>query len=290
MTTVYTAPRRFTHDTLARCLNSMGLPKAGGPSDDPTIDLSEVDFCDPSATVCLAAYGAHHKRLTGRNISLNGWKADSYFSRVGMKKFLGYQDDYPYERRDEDRLTSIIEIVTDSDRSQNIRYVLEVLGIQHSGADMLLGYCLEEILRNVEDHADSAVNALLQAQYYPRSAEVVLGIADTGFGILHNMRQRHDLEDDEQALRAALKPGVSGRNTRKGTNAGLGLTASSRMITRMGGSLGITSGTCHLVVTKSGIFAQDLVEGWKGVIVTMCLPRDDGLDWEGAFKQVMNEL
>jgi len=91
---------------------------------------------------------------------------------------------------------------------------LDVLGVTGEGARDLVSYCLEEILRNVDEHADSPVNALLQAQFYSATGEAVFAIGDTGRGILHSLRQWHqNLEDDEEALRYALRP----RPLREGT-------------------------------------------------------------------------
>ena len=287
-------PSRFGQASLASGLEELRLPfKAIQPREaSAALDLSPMQFCDPCGTVALGAFAAHYRRGTKLPLSLLGWQQDSYLARVGLKSLAGHQDDYSLRRRDNDRLTNIIEVATAAERADARKHILGVLGIQHAGAKNVIDYCLEEVLRNVEDHADSPVNALVQAQYYEARDQVVLAIADTGYGILWNLRQRNsDIDDHAEAVLRALEPGVSGRNTRKGSNAGLGLTVASRLITRMGGMFQLATGDCVVDIAKHGRMVHRLNgTSWQGVLVSMCVPRSDALDWEGTFTDVMGSL
>lgn len=286
-------PPRLSAANIVNALNQMALPfEVNSRSADVTLDLGGLEFVDPAATVALGGFVGHFRRVAKRRVTLVGWDPASYLARVELKTLAGYEDDYNRRRHAGDHLTSIIEVADARERGAARAKVLEVLGIEHNGARLVLDYCLEEILRNVEDHADSPVNALLQAQYYEQRRQVVLAVADTGHGILWNMRQRHpDLDDDESALRASLQPGVSGRNVRKGTNAGLGLTVTSRLITRMGGTFHLASGDTLIELGNGGTVVRRLTGArWPGVLVTMTVPRDDRLDWEGTFTEVMAAL
>ncbi len=285
-------PHMFSYMRLAEGLDALAL-RRGHPDDEAelSIDLGHTVFCDPAATVTLAALAATAERATRRSVELRSWDPGGYLSRVGLKQFAGHRDDFPRKRLVSDRLTSITEVRDAQGRQRARSDVLNVLDVQHAGARMVLDYCLEEILRNVEDHANSPVNALLQAQYYDNRHEVVMAIADTGRGVLSSLRTRHDVGSHEEALKAALRPGVSGRNTRKGTNAGLGLTVSSELVTQVGGIFQLASGDCVLEVRKSGQTAYALREtDWPGLIVVMVVPRDDNLNWEGTFTRVMEQV
>jgi len=286
-------PTNFGYMNLAGGLGELRLPfDRIGKGDIEPLDLSHMKFCDPAGTVALSAYAATAARKLKRPLPLQGWDSGSYLSRVGFKSLAGYRDDFPRTRLDSDRLTSLIEVATAKERQSARKDVLNVLGVHHVGARMVLDYCLEEMLRNVEDHADSPVNALLQAQYYDNRKQVVMAIADTGYGILHSLRQRHQsIADDEEALKNALKAGVSGRNTRKGTNAGLGLTVSSSLVTKMGGTFQLVTGDTMLEMTKTTQTMRKLGQTrWPGVIVVMLVPRNDSLDWEGTFEEVMGAI
>lgn len=287
----HTVPARFGYMNLAGGLNELALRFDYVSESPTTIDLSRIDFCDPAATVTLAAYAANTTRLSGEPINLQGWDPGSYLSRVGFKTFAGHRDDFPRKRLSSDRLTSLIEVRTADERQRARAEVLDVLDVQHDGANGLLDYCLEEMLRNVDDHAQSPVNALVQAQYYEARHEVVMAVADTGVGVMKSLSVRHEVADHEAALKAALLPGVSGRNTRKGTNAGLGLPVSSALITEVGGIFQVVSGDCVMEVRRGGTSILRLRgTQWPGVIVVMVVPRDDSLNWERTFTKVMDAL
>ena len=285
-------PSKFGYLNLAGGLSELGLPfDQIGKGDPPTLHLSKMEFCDPAATVALAAFAASTYRATKKSVTLEGWNPESYLARVGLKTLAGYKDDYPKRRQDTDRITNLIEVADSRDRQEARKNVLNVLQINHAGARSVLDYCLEEMLRNVDDHADSPVNALLQAQYYENRHEVVMAIADTGSGILRSLQQRHQtLDTDFDAVKAAMQPGVSGRNTKKGTNAGLGLTVSSRLVTRIGGTFQLVTGSAAMELTAKTEEIRSLRAPWRGVIVTMIVPRNDDLDWEGTFTEVMGEI
>jgi len=286
-------PTVFGYMNLAEGLNNLALRfDQLDPGSSPTLDLRQMEFCDPAATVALAAFVATALKKTGQPVPLDGWDAGSYLSRVGLKQLAGHKDDFPRKRLDSDRMTSLTKVAGYKERLSARKDVLNVLDVHHDGARRLLDYCLEEILRNVDDHAFSPIYALLQAQYYEKRGEVVMAIADTGNGILKSLRPRHQtLATHDAALKAALQKGVSGRNTRKGTNAGLGLTVSSALVTKMGGTFQIMSGDCLLEVTGRGQNVYRLRQTeWPGVIVVMVVPRNDALDWDGTFIEVMSAI
>jgi hypothetical protein len=291
MPVICQVPDRLDYPNLADALEALALPFDPEEHDDiPVLDLSANTFCDPSGTVALAAFCADYARRHEHPLRLEGWDPTSYLSRVGFKPLAGYKDDYPKRRHENgDQVTSIMEVVYAPDRAETLLRTLDVLDVAHEGCRQLLGYCLEEILRNVEEHADSPVNALIQAQHYSARGNVVVAIGDTGRGVLLNMRQRHpDLEDDLAALQLAMEPGMSGRNPRKGSNAGLGLTVSSALIARAGGTFQIVSGNAMLEITSRGTLARQLPSGgWRGVLVVMCVPRNDALPWGEIYKRTM---
>jgi hypothetical protein len=165
------------------------------------------------------------------------------------------------------------------------------LHIDHEGAANLLSYALEEVLRNVDDHADSPTNALLHAQRYQKTDEVVVAIADTGRGILRSLRERyHELEGDADALSEALKPGVSCRNTRKGVNQGVGLTATASMIRGVGGTFQVVSGRALLTSRPEGTIVAETTGQWPGVLVVFRVKGRDDIDWARVHAKALQEV
>ena len=120
-----------------------------------------------------------------------------------------------------------------------------------------LNYSFREIIRNVIEHSRSDVFAYC-AQYIPNQTRVELAILDTGIGIRKSLsRNPHlDIENDGDAIKYALMPGISG-NTYEGIkirkddvwqNSGYGLYMNYRLCNE-GGSFFIGSGSQGLYRT-----------------------------------------
>jgi hypothetical protein len=52
-------PKKFGYLNLAPALSELALPFDATAQDLVTLDLTDLEFCDPSAAVVLAAFGAH---------------------------------------------------------------------------------------------------------------------------------------------------------------------------------------------------------------------------------------
>ncbi|WP_063888780.1 hypothetical protein [Burkholderia stagnalis] len=123
-----------------------------------------------------------------------------------------------------------------------------------------LGYSLREIFRNVLEHSQ-ADTIWYAAQYWPSKEVVELSILDQGVGVRKSLsRNPHlSIHDDEDAIRFALLPGVSGVAFRGAprqrrdvwANSGYGLFMTSQLCSR-GGSFMICSGTSGLLL-KNGV-------------------------------------
>ncbi|CAB3785923.1 hypothetical protein LMG28614_02239 [Paraburkholderia ultramafica] len=131
--------------------------------------------------------------------------------------------------------------------------------LTHSeGGDLqhTLGYSLREIFRNVLEHSQ-ADTIWYAAQYWPTKGLVELSILDEGIGVRQSLsRNPHlNIHDDEDALRYALLPGVSGVAFRGGprqrrdewANSGYGLFMTSQICAR-GGNFVICSGTSGIML------------------------------------------
>jgi len=138
-------PAKFGYMNLAGGLSALALPFDHVPDDDPIIDLTQSEFCDPAATVTLAAFAATYVRTSGRAVELQGWDPGGYLSRVGLKKVAGHKDDFPRKRLDSDRLTSLMEVRTADERQDARTDVLNVLDVHHQPTRDVLSYCLEEM-------------------------------------------------------------------------------------------------------------------------------------------------
>ncbi|MDQ8141070.1 hypothetical protein [Chryseobacterium sp. CFS15] len=123
----------------------------------------------------------------------------------------------------------------------------------------VLRYSIREILRNIVEHSESDKFSFC-AQYLPSKQKVNFAVLDRGIGIMQSLlnNPKITIQDDLDAIRWALKPGVSGKvypgqkNKPKGewANSGYGLFMTSN-ICKMGGSFFISTGKRGLLITET---------------------------------------
>ena len=70
-----------------------------------------------------------------------------------------------------------------------------------------LAYCLREVIRNVFEHAETDRCVFCAQKCADGSIE--LAVIDQGRGIRRSLEERHQFASDGEALRSALRPGVS---------------------------------------------------------------------------------
>jgi len=149
-----------------------------------------------------------------------------YLERMGLFKFLGIDSGLKIvEHESAGRFIPITQIKTSGELSKFITDMVPLLHLEPLQADAIR-YVVSELVRNVLEHADSEVGAIISAQYYLKSNRISIGIADTGVGIKQTINRSHAAETHLEALRLALTPGITGTTKREGGtefNAGAGL-------------------------------------------------------------------
>src|SRR5438445_5132683 len=99
-----------------------------------------------------------------------------------------------------------------------------------------LGVAFNEVLHNVEDHAESPIGAISCARYLTGSDEVRVAVVDFGKGIATTLRtQFPDTKDARQALRRVIEGGYSAKSRRP--NFRRGINNQRLNIARPGGAL-----------------------------------------------------
>lgn len=120
-----------------------------------------------------------------------------------------------------------------------------------------LAFVIRELMRNIPEHSKS--DAIWYcAQYWPTYDLVELAIMDEGIGIkeslCENIDHVHLIETDEDALRLALQPGISGTKVSfaqsEWDNSGYGLYMVSEMCAELDASFILASGTSAIMVSK----------------------------------------
>lgn len=90
----------------------------------------------------------------------------------------------------------------------------------------MIRYVISELVRNVLEHSKSLIGAIACAQYFKKTNRISIGVADRGIGIFSAMAKHHIAKSNLDAIKLALKPGISGTTNRLGGteyNAGAGL-------------------------------------------------------------------
>lgn len=116
-------------------------------------------------------------------------------------------------------------IKTSNELNNFITDMVPLLHATPSQADPIK-YVMSEMVRNVLEHSNSEIGAVVSAQYFKKSNRVSIGIADRGIGIKAAIGQSYPTASDKEAITMALMPGITGTTKKIGGtefNAGAGL-------------------------------------------------------------------
>lgn len=154
-----------------------------------------------------------------------------------------------------------------------------------------LRYVLSELLYNTLEHGQShfqylgeqkRVPSLIQFAWYQNNNEIHFLVADTGIGIKQHLEQAYPgIESDEEAIKMAIRPQVSGTFGKNDpysgkNNAGVGLYLSTNIIRRLKADMHIVSGNGVLHISPRDITGCELKHSWPGtfVLVSVKLEKD----------------
>jgi len=149
-------------------------------------------------------------------------------------------------------------------------------------------FTLNEIAQNVVDHASSPGGAVAIAETESGGTELEVAIVDRGVGVRTSLAANPDyreLSSDLEALRAALRAGVTGRTDKPG---GLGLFFTRVLLQANGGILVVRSGTAR--VATGAVYEEEFnLVAMRGTLVTFSFRTDRPFSLEPLL-QVAGEL
>ncbi len=153
-------------------------------------------------------------------------KSRPYFLRMGLIDALqpnhGISID---EHESSGRFIQARQIKTSSELND---FITDMVPLLHTTAEQAypIKYVMSELVRNVLEHSQSPVGAIVSAQYFNKTNRISIGVADRGIGVKEAINMSYSAQTHREAINLALRPGVTG-TTRKvgGTeyNAGAGL-------------------------------------------------------------------
>jgi len=246
-----------------------------------TIDFSTITFAKPIGTLLLAEnlreFVSDRKQrglVTGvknpANIDVPARNALSYLRHVGFFRFVGLDiGKSPGEATASENyvpLTLIdfnnMRVAEGSPKQAVIQDQCSNLSSVITGDEsgqIMLTYCLREIVRNAYEHAQVG-HCTIMAQRY-RTGRVEVAILDTGVGIHGSLSQSHELPTVDTALEMSIQAGGSrveeSDSTDKWSNTGFGLFVLSSLA-KAHGIFDIGSQGRVLTVSKNSNALNDL--------------------------------
>jgi hypothetical protein len=267
------------------------------PGDAYVIDFGELRFVQPFGMLLFAAqlrrFVAAHPTATieYRHYEAHGYPAHmGFFQACGiefgkqMGEAPGSAHYIPITR------LGIAELEADAaENYEDARETIErrsgqlatVLTREEQGPlHETLTYALREIFRNVLEHSQADA-IFYAAQHWPERKLVELAILDEGKGMAASLgRNPHiRIESDQEALRLAILPGISGvafKGARKKrndawANSGYGLFMTSQLCQR-GGSFVIGSGDALLKIEQDSYEDHELA--FPGTLIRLRFKTD----------------
>lgn len=242
-------------------------------------DFSKVHNCDPFPMLVVSSSIRQLRNKSDVKICKtvncdNGYaKHMRFYTAMGIRHGRGFDENYGNQRYLP--ITKLDIKALQEQGTANLERIQEVIvGKSNLMANVLsqgntsykkwLSYALTEIMRNIPEHSN-AKEIWYCAQYWPSFDLVELAILDEGIGIkeslLTNMAYESLVRTDKDALRYALKPGVSRTfvpgtsniSTDEWANSGYGLYMVSRTCAALGGSFIVLSGNAVMIVDKDGV-------------------------------------
>lgn len=220
----------------------------------PNLDLSNVDFIEPIFVAIL-------KAMDMRNVKLNP-NIESYVNRILQEDEISYTT------------VPIKKIQTEAQSDRIVKEIIQRLAGSQDYEEELF-YILSELVINSLTHGQSP--AIAYCQVYPNIDEIEIGVVDRGLGFLNTISRVRKVETYKDALKEAIKKGVSGYTkmiySSAVKHAGMGLYIISEILKDCKGLMYIISGNAMYDVVSDKTLECGF--NWDGSIVYIRLKRDE---------------
>src|ERR687893_1559055 len=257
------------------------------------LDLRGVEFVEPSGLCALAAlleFLIPRSRLVG--LKFSGHDVAAYLERMDFFRIFGHRVETNVDvsaleerrRGNPGTLQELISFHSEEEIPGIINRISEILTNKGYELSERAAICatLSEICANAVEHGHSPFGAYAAVQAYQhivsggrerRGEEVLIAIADGGIGVREtlsrNPKYAEHTEADNEALRHALKMGVSGTGE---IGRGGGLAVVGQIAARAGGSLSLRSGSGRVTFYGNRTNSRN-VPTFPGTFVRVSLPR-----------------
>ena len=153
--------------------------------------------------------------------------------------------------------------------------VVQLIKHHHSLTDDLEEYlriCINEVLQNVQDHAESSIGAVMTARYLRGAREIRIAIVDAGKGICRTLKTKYPETTPELSLKRVLKGGYSAMS--RENNLGLGISNLCNIVSKqLNGEIYLVSDRASLEIAKGrNPNIRSLDFSFKGTAAFFTLP------------------
>lgn len=206
------------------------------------------------AHLVLAAALAKKVGKENAKIITNVPESARYLDRMGLYNLISTPSPFgDYTHRDSSgRFIPITFIRNATDQSRFITDMVPLLHLEDNDASTIK-YIIGELVRNVLEHSLSRDGAVVAAQYFKNTNRISLAICDTGIGLWKALQIWHP-RTDEDAIKLALTPGISGTTKKEGgtsENAGAGLFFIKSIAKTTRSNFAIYSGNTAYILKKT---------------------------------------
>lgn len=257
--------------------------------------------------VVLSIVAALGLKLSSNKIQFEDLEAKSkhYLKRMKLFKTLGIDSKMSIKSHEASgRFIPITQIQDSIQLTDFLNDFVPLLHLDPKSAETIK-YIISELVRNVLEHANAPTGAIVSAQYYTKSNSIKLGIVDTGVGIRHTISYSHQPDNDLDAIRLALTPGITGTTNLEGgtaQNAGAGLYFIKSIATVNKNFFMIYSGNSMYKLLKRPsqktiLYAdpfkdrhsfKDNLPSWQGTVVGVDLSLDQTAEFSHLLQLIRN--
>lgn len=243
------------------------------------LNLRHLNFISSSGLVTLASvikFSQNQANIRGNSTLKQPIDKDvrTYLSRIDFYNRIGVEQEEDFNRRDPKRRFLELSVVESESEVHEVSKKLCGILKDKTSVDKkflnVISYSLGEILENVFHHAQSPINGLVSAQYYPKQGEVNISIADCGIGIKESLTSNPELSsrvsNDKTALELALKVDTTSKPSK---HTGEGLYITSNLIKKNRGNLYLHSGNATLTIRENTAPLIENASYWQGTLIDL---------------------
>jgi len=247
-------PRNINADTTPSFFKEL---ESNSLTEDVCIDFNSIQFSTPTSMLIIGSklrkwrVARNEKKLRTAIKKIRETEAMSYLGHLGFFDFIGSKKDFGRRMGEANGSATYVPIINikrpefstlDNWYSSIISYVRGLANVlsgtkEDTEEHRFYLYTLREIVRNVFEH--SQVDECFICGQRWSNGKVEIAIADEGVGLSTSLNRSHIVDSEEEAIKLAIKPGVSATNNitdieNTYDNSGYGLYVLSEVVSNFG--------------------------------------------------------